>query len=364
MPEFSTVSGDAPQARVHEDAVPQVPRLRPGSLAPAFRPGRCWSRCRPSWKRTTTASATLFESVVTSPQFRNQRCKDFTPSRCSSPNHQEANDDHPEPDLAPHCSSRAWAFTVALPWLESVPRLRPADRPACRRRRRSGSPACSSATASRRRTGGRRGRARRWSWGRAWTPLAPFKEKINVINGLFNREGDGGHARCTGNILSGASLQRGRMIRGGVSMDQKLAQHFEEETPMPSLVLGCEQPVSGFHESQYSMVYASHISWRNPDSPVPDRALPVAGLRQPLRRQGRQAAREHPRRRAGAGQRPARQGERRRPGQDRRVPVVGARDGTARPAAQPGGQKDRSGGRHRASGRRPASRRTSANTPG
>jgi hypothetical protein len=105
--------------------------------------------------------------------------------------------------------------------------------------------------------------------------LAPFKDKINVINGLFNREGDGGHARCTGNILSGAALQRGRTIKGGVSMDQLLAKHYEEETAQPSLVLGCEQPVSGFHESQYSMVYASHISWRNGDSPVPIELYPA-----------------------------------------------------------------------------------------
>jgi hypothetical protein len=110
--------------------------------------------------------------------------------------------------------------------------------------------------------------------GSSLEPLAPFREKINVINGLFNREGDGGHARCTGNILSGAPLQRGRTIRGGVSMDQLLARHYEEETAQPSLVLGCEQPVSGFHESQYSMVYASHISWRNPDSPVPIELYP------------------------------------------------------------------------------------------
>lgn len=99
--------------------------------------------------------------------------------------------------------------------------------------------------------------------------LKPYREKINVIDGLFNRHGDGGHARCTGNILSGASLRRGRLIHGGVSMDQKLAQHFDNDSATPSLVLGCEQPVSGFHESQYSMVYASHISWRNPDSPIP-----------------------------------------------------------------------------------------------
>jgi len=106
------------------------------------------------------------------------------------------------------------------------------------------------------------------------TSLNPFKEKINVINGLFNQHGRGGHAKCTGNILSGANLKRGREILGGVSMDQKLAAHFDAETFVPSLVLGCEQPVSGFHESQYSMVYASHISWQNPSSPVPIELYP------------------------------------------------------------------------------------------
>lgn len=105
--------------------------------------------------------------------------------------------------------------------------------------------------------------------------LASFREKINVINGLFNQHGNGGHAKCTGNILSGANLKRGREILGGVSMDQKLAAHYDNETFVPSLVLGCEQPVSGFHESQYSMVYASHISWRNPSSPVPIELYPA-----------------------------------------------------------------------------------------
>jgi hypothetical protein len=105
--------------------------------------------------------------------------------------------------------------------------------------------------------------------------LAPFKQKLNVINGLFNRHGDGGHARCTGNILSGANLVRGRLISGGISMDQKLSQHFEETTPVSSMVLGCEQPVSGFHESEYSMVYASHISWRTPNSPIPIELYPA-----------------------------------------------------------------------------------------
>lgn len=105
--------------------------------------------------------------------------------------------------------------------------------------------------------------------GESLEPLAPFKRHLNVINGLYNQQAGGGHARCAGNILSGVALLRGREIRGAVSMDQRLARHFEEETYLPSLVLGCEQPVSGFHESQYSMVYASHISWQSPNSPIP-----------------------------------------------------------------------------------------------
>jgi hypothetical protein len=104
--------------------------------------------------------------------------------------------------------------------------------------------------------------------------LAPFKSRLNVINGLFNRNAGGGHAKCTGNILSGVALQRGRIIRGAASMDQLLAKHYEQESAMPSLVLGCEHPVSGYHESQYSMVYASHISWQNSESPVPIELYP------------------------------------------------------------------------------------------
>lgn len=110
--------------------------------------------------------------------------------------------------------------------------------------------------------------------GSSLAPLERFKEKINVIDGLFNQYAGGGHARCTGNILSGAALQRGRVIHGAISMDQLLAKHMEDDVALPSLVVGCEQPVSGFHESEYSMVYASHISWSNPESPIPIELYP------------------------------------------------------------------------------------------
>src|SRR5437764_1867769 len=107
-------------------------------------------------------------------------------------------------------------------------------------------------------------------------PLKPFRDRLNVISGLFNKSatGVGIHPGQTGNILSGAALQKGAVLRGGISVDQVLARHFEEETAQPSLVLGCEQPITGYHETNFSMAYSSHISWQNASSPVPMEVYP------------------------------------------------------------------------------------------
>jgi hypothetical protein len=40
-------------------------------------------------------------------------------------------------------------------------------------------------------------------------------------------------------------------------------------------VLGCEQPVTGYHETNFSMAYSSHISWQNATSPVPMEVYPA-----------------------------------------------------------------------------------------
>jgi hypothetical protein len=108
------------------------------------------------------------------------------------------------------------------------------------------------------------------------TPLEPFKTRLNVITGLFNKQatGVGIHPGQTGNILSGAALQRGAVLKGGISMDQVLAGRLEDETPQPSLVLGCEQPITGYHETNFSMAYSSHISWQDAASPVPMEVYP------------------------------------------------------------------------------------------
>jgi len=77
------------------------------------------------------------------------------------------------------------------------------------------------------------------------------------------------HPGQNGNVLSGAQLQKGAELRGDISMDQVLANAIGQETMQPSLVLGCEQPTTGYHETNFSMAYSSYISWQNSTSPVP-----------------------------------------------------------------------------------------------
>src|SRR2546426_8616604 len=112
--------------------------------------------------------------------------------------------------------------------------------------------------------------------GKSLQPMAPLKAKLNVISGLFNKHatGVGIHPGQTGNILSGASLQKGAVLKGDISMDQVLANHVGQETIQPSMVLGCEQPITGYHETNFSMAYSSHISWQNANSPVPMEVYP------------------------------------------------------------------------------------------
>jgi hypothetical protein len=111
---------------------------------------------------------------------------------------------------------------------------------------------------------------------RTLEPLAPFRKKLNVINGLFNKPavGVGIHPGQTGNILSGMPLMKGAVLKGGISMDQVLANTIGQDTMQPSLVLGCEQPITGYHETNFSMAYSSHISWQSADSPVPMEVYP------------------------------------------------------------------------------------------
>ena len=167
---------------------------------------------------------------------------------------------------------RGAGVTMALPWLESVPVW--------------GAPAAADppkrfavlfmANGINYKHWWAKGAGDTMQFGKCLKPLEPLKTKTNIINGLFNKNstGVGIHPGQTGNLLSGAMLKRGSVLKGGVSTDQMLAKRIGRDTVQSSLVLGCEEPVTGYHETNFSMVYSSHISWNNTTAPVPMEVYP------------------------------------------------------------------------------------------
>ena len=107
-------------------------------------------------------------------------------------------------------------------------------------------------------------------------PLEPLKQKINVVDGLFVKAltGQGIHPAQTGSLLSGAHISKGAIIHSGISVDQMIASRIGADTPQSSIVLACDPPMTGYHETNFSLAYSSHISWQTPDSPVPVEIYP------------------------------------------------------------------------------------------
>ncbi len=163
--------------------------------------------------------------------------------------------------------------TMALPWLESLPALGGATAPESPPKRFA---ALFMGTGISPDHWWAKGAGEGMELSQTLQPMEPFRKKLNVVSGLFNKRatGVGIHPGQTGNILSGAALQKGAVLKGGVSLDQILAARLGDDVPQPSLVLGCEQPITGYHETNFSMAYSSHISWRDATSPVPMEVYP------------------------------------------------------------------------------------------
>jgi hypothetical protein len=166
--------------------------------------------------------------------------------------------------------------SVALPWLESVPAWgdenakqsssQPPVRLACLF---AGNGFHSSEWWA-------KGAGKQMELGKVLAPLAPFREKMLFLRGLYNAEAriGGIHSCQTGNLLTGAHLANGGEISSGISMDQVVANRFADQTKVPSLVLGCEHSIAALHKN-YSMIYSSHISWSSASTPTPLELYPA-----------------------------------------------------------------------------------------
>jgi hypothetical protein len=110
-------------------------------------------------------------------------------------------------------------------------------------------------------------------------PLAPFKDRLILLSGLSNKQGDalpgegaGDHARAAGAYLTGVHPKKteGADIRAGISMDQIAARVLGAETELASLELSLEsREAVGACDPGYSCAYANTLSWRSPTTPLP-----------------------------------------------------------------------------------------------
>lgn len=121
-----------------------------------------------------------------------------------------------------------------------------------------------------------------WELSESLQPLAPVKDKLNVIanltldNGRGYKDGAGDHARCGATFLTAARpLKTSSNIRLGVSVDQVAASQLAGQTRLPSIELGLEgSRNAGSCDSGYSCAYSSNISWRNESQPMPKETIP------------------------------------------------------------------------------------------
>ncbi len=105
-------------------------------------------------------------------------------------------------------------------------------------------------------------------------PLEKLRERVCVISNLAHPQAGGigsdagaDHARSAAVFLSGAHPEKGS-VHGGTTIDQVLAEHVGQDTPLPSIELGIEE-VGLNCGSGYGCAYYNTISWRTPTMPLP-----------------------------------------------------------------------------------------------
>jgi hypothetical protein len=114
-------------------------------------------------------------------------------------------------------------------------------------------------------------------FGLAAQPLAPIREDLIFLRGLYHQKAFTSTSPHLGrmNLLSGALVSLDpKVIRLGTSFDQVLAQRIGQRTAVPSLVLGIE-PNELRLEDGLSMIYGSNISWVSPTKPATKEIYPA-----------------------------------------------------------------------------------------
>ena len=104
-------------------------------------------------------------------------------------------------------------------------------------------------------------------------PLKPFYDQVTIVSDLSHPQAYGGgsatsnHNRSAATFLSGAHAESGARAHLGITLDQFVAQHIGQETPLPSIELMIED--SSLSCGDLSCAYRDTLSWQGPTAPLP-----------------------------------------------------------------------------------------------
>ncbi len=127
-----------------------------------------------------------------------------------------------------------------------------------------------------------KGEGKDMEFGPAAQPLAPIREDLIFLRGLYHQKAFVSTSPHLGrmNLLSGATVSLDpKEIRVGTSFDQILAQRIGDKTHTPSLALGIE-PNELRLEDGLSMIYGSNVSWVSPTKPATKEIYPARAFDQ------------------------------------------------------------------------------------
>jgi len=176
-----------------------------------------------------------------------------------------------------HLSRRTFltgaGVTIALPFLESmVPAATPLRQTAAKAKTRFGAIYYPHGATMDKWTPAGEGAA--FEFSEILQPLKPFRDRITVISDLSHPQAYGGgsatsnHTRSAAAYLSGAQARIGAQAYLGITVDQFAAKKIGQDTAMPSLELGIEDPSLSCGDG-LSCAYRDTISWQGPTSPLP-----------------------------------------------------------------------------------------------
>jgi hypothetical protein len=103
-------------------------------------------------------------------------------------------------------------------------------------------------------------------------PLKPFQKQLTVISGMENKSAIAApvHAITPGTWLSCVPPRISHDPYGGITVDQIVAKHIGQDTPLPSLEVGTEERGGeGSCDRNYGCSYGKTISFRDPTTPLP-----------------------------------------------------------------------------------------------